>query len=136
MICELEVYYSRAAQPGCPNLCTQRPRKIFPGPTGIKKAVIKNPGTAAVLSFLIPRVGQIYNGKFLRARHFVVTAAHTRGEKRLFQSESLGRIPATVPAKCDLCSSQDLAEKVEAGLPQKTCTACHTEFLSVIALAT
>ena len=27
---------------------------------------MKNPGTAAVLSLLIPGVGQIYNGKFLR----------------------------------------------------------------------
>ena len=29
--------------------------------------MMKNPGTAAVLSFLIPGVGQIYNGTFWRA---------------------------------------------------------------------
>jgi TM2 domain-containing membrane protein YozV len=27
---------------------------------------MKNPGTAAVLSFVVPGVGQIYNGKILR----------------------------------------------------------------------
>ncbi len=30
------------------------------------------PGTAAVLSFLIPGVGQIYNGKFLRGLFWLV----------------------------------------------------------------
>ena len=33
---------------------------------------MKNPGTAAVLSFLIPGVGQIYNGKFLRAIFWLI----------------------------------------------------------------
>jgi TM2 domain-containing membrane protein YozV len=33
---------------------------------------MKNPGTAAVLSFLIPGVGQIYNGRFLRALFWLV----------------------------------------------------------------
>jgi TM2 domain-containing membrane protein YozV len=34
----------------------------------------KNPGLAAVLSFVLPGVGQIYNGSFLRAIFwFVVT---------------------------------------------------------------
>ena len=35
---------------------------------------MKNPGTAAVLSFVIPGLGQIYNGKILRAIFwFIVT---------------------------------------------------------------
>jgi len=34
---------------------------------------MKNPGTAAVLSALIPGVGQIYNGKFLRALFWLIT---------------------------------------------------------------
>jgi len=35
---------------------------------------VKNPGTAAVLSFFVPGVGQIYNGEFLRAIFwFIVT---------------------------------------------------------------
>ena len=33
---------------------------------------MRNPGTAAVLSFLIPGVGQIYNGKFLRAIFWLI----------------------------------------------------------------
>lgn len=28
---------------------------------------MRNPGTAAVLSFIVPGIGQIYNGDFLRA---------------------------------------------------------------------
>jgi len=34
--------------------------------------VMKNPGTAAVLSFLIPGVGQIYNGTFWRAIFWLI----------------------------------------------------------------
>jgi TM2 domain-containing membrane protein YozV len=35
---------------------------------------IPNPGVAAVLSFFLPGVGQLYNGKFLRAIFwFIVT---------------------------------------------------------------
>ena len=33
---------------------------------------MKNPGTAAVLSLLIPGVGQIYNGDFLRALFWLI----------------------------------------------------------------
>ena len=33
---------------------------------------MKNPGTAAVLSLLIPGVGQIYNGKFLRGIFWLI----------------------------------------------------------------
>ncbi|MEQ8277042.1 MAG: DUF5683 domain-containing protein [Deltaproteobacteria bacterium] len=33
---------------------------------------IKNPGLAAVLSFLIPGLGQIYNGHFLRGLFWLV----------------------------------------------------------------
>jgi len=33
---------------------------------------VKNPGTAAVLSFLLPGLGQIYNGDFLRALFWLV----------------------------------------------------------------
>lgn len=32
----------------------------------------KNPGTAAVLSFLVPGIGQIYNGAFLRALFWLI----------------------------------------------------------------
>jgi hypothetical protein len=33
---------------------------------------MKDPGLAAVLSFLIPGVGQIYNGEFLRALFWLI----------------------------------------------------------------
>jgi TM2 domain-containing membrane protein YozV len=33
---------------------------------------MKNPGTAAVLSFLIPGVGQIYNGTILRGVFWLI----------------------------------------------------------------
>jgi TM2 domain-containing membrane protein YozV len=35
-------------------------------------AQVKNPGTAAVLSLLIPGVGQIYNGDFLRGIFWLI----------------------------------------------------------------
>ena len=33
---------------------------------------MKNPGTAAVLSFLIPGLGQFYNGKFMRGLFWLI----------------------------------------------------------------
>ena len=33
---------------------------------------MKNPGTAAVLSFVIPGLGQFYNGKFLRGLFWLI----------------------------------------------------------------
>jgi TM2 domain-containing membrane protein YozV len=33
---------------------------------------LKNPGTAAVWSFFVPGVGQIYNGEFLRGLFWLV----------------------------------------------------------------
>jgi TM2 domain-containing membrane protein YozV len=33
---------------------------------------LRNPGTAAVLSFFVPGVGQIYNGDFLRGLFWLI----------------------------------------------------------------
>ena len=33
---------------------------------------MRNPGTAAVLSFFVPGVGQIYNGEFLRGIFWLI----------------------------------------------------------------
>jgi TM2 domain-containing membrane protein YozV len=33
---------------------------------------MKNPGLAAILSFLLPGVGQLYNGHFLRALFWLI----------------------------------------------------------------
>jgi TM2 domain-containing membrane protein YozV len=38
-------------------------------------APLRHPGTAAVLSFLIPGLGQIYNGDFLRGLFWLVVSA-------------------------------------------------------------
>ena len=37
-----------------------------------RETMMKNPGTAAVLSFLLPGVGQIYNGTFWRAIFWLI----------------------------------------------------------------
>jgi TM2 domain-containing membrane protein YozV len=37
-----------------------------------REGMMKNPGTAAVLSFFIPGVGQIYNGTFWRAIFWLI----------------------------------------------------------------
>jgi TM2 domain-containing membrane protein YozV len=36
------------------------------------EGMMKNPGTAAILSLVIPGVGQIYNGKFLRGIFWLI----------------------------------------------------------------
>jgi len=38
----------------------------------ISMKAMKNPGTAAVLSFFVPGVGQIYNGEFLRGLFWLI----------------------------------------------------------------
>ena len=41
---------------------------------------MRNPGTAAVLSFLVPGIGQIYNGTILRGVFWlIVTPGRSRG---------------------------------------------------------
>jgi TM2 domain-containing membrane protein YozV len=40
--------------------------------TGHKATHMKHPGTAAVLSLVIPGVGQIYNGDFLRGIFWLI----------------------------------------------------------------
>ena len=38
---------------------------------------MRNPGTAALLSFLLPGLGQLYNGKFLRGVLWFILAGGT-----------------------------------------------------------
>lgn len=68
------------------------------------------------------------------ARAFVVVASHLRGEVRQFQDAPV-LSSATLPPQieCDFCVEkriQRLAKAVSAGLQQRTCVSCHTEFLS------
>jgi TM2 domain-containing membrane protein YozV len=36
------------------------------------EGTVRDPGTAALLSFLVPGIGQIYNGKFLRGIFWLI----------------------------------------------------------------
>jgi TM2 domain-containing membrane protein YozV len=38
---------------------------------------MRNPGTAAILSFLLPGLGQMYNGKFLRGLLWMILGGFT-----------------------------------------------------------
>jgi TM2 domain-containing membrane protein YozV len=38
---------------------------------------MRNPGTAAILSFLLPGLGQMYNGKFLRGLLWMIVGGFT-----------------------------------------------------------
>ena len=68
-------------------------------------------------------------------RSFVLTTAHLEGRLREFEDRPVEEFPpgAETPL-CDFCAGKaaglGLAELVNAGLRQKTCPACHTEFIS------
>jgi hypothetical protein len=68
-------------------------------------------------------------------RSFVLTTANLEGRLREFEDGPIDAFPpGAEPPLCDFCASKaaglGLAEVVNAGLRQKTCPACHTEFLS------
>ena len=66
-------------------------------------------------------------------RNFAVTMAHLAGKLRDFDSGPIGNLTVAAPSRCDFCSYQllgDTLAALEAGLRQRTCPACHTEFLS------
>ena len=68
-------------------------------------------------------------------RPFVLTTAHVAGRLRDFQDGSVAELPPgfDVPV-CDFCfaraTEQNPIRTTNAGLRQRTCPACHTEFLS------
>jgi hypothetical protein len=66
-------------------------------------------------------------------RNFVVTTEHLAGKLRDFDAGPVANPDAPPPATCDFCGYQTLGDPmatVSAGLRQRTCPACHTEFLS------
>ncbi len=67
-------------------------------------------------------------------RSFVVVARHLNGDVRQFDDAPLQVLPTDMAnAGCDFCfekRSGKLAEEISAGLRQRTCAACHTEFLT------
>jgi hypothetical protein len=70
------------------------------------------------------------------ARPFVLTTAHLEGRLRAFDDGPVQQLPQEFQEapRCDFCSAKAAGlgpmETIEAGLRQKTCPACHTEFLS------
>lgn len=69
------------------------------------------------------------------ARAFVLTTAHLEGRLRAFDDGPVQHLPFGVEARlCDFCAAKAAGlgpmETTSAGLRQKTCPACHTEFLS------
>jgi hypothetical protein len=68
------------------------------------------------------------------ARPFVVVSRHLSGGVREFDDPPLESGSSSVPdVECDFCAEKRagrLAEAVSAGLRQRTCASCHTEFLS------
>jgi hypothetical protein len=67
-------------------------------------------------------------------RHFVITKKRATEGMRQFDDEPLSEYPKENIDFCDLCQSTKAGSKpleiVNAGLRQRTCPACHTEFLS------
>lgn len=67
-------------------------------------------------------------------RGFVVTAEHLEGRLRDFDATPVVATNADAPGFCDFCTFESLGngviDKLNAGLRQKTCPSCHTEFLS------
>ena len=69
------------------------------------------------------------------ARPFVLTTAHLESRLREFDDGPVEALPSGAETPlCDFCASKaaglGFAEVVAAGLRQKTCATCHTEFLS------
>ena len=70
------------------------------------------------------------------ARPFVLTTAHLERRLRAFDDGPVQQLPQGFQGAplCDFCSAKAAGlgpmETTSAGLRQKTCPACHTEFLS------
>ena len=67
-------------------------------------------------------------------RPFVVTSGHLAGKPRSFEASAVFELPSSLPPYCDFCSESSPIQRVNAGLRQRTCAGCHTEFLSAHSL--
>ena len=66
-------------------------------------------------------------------RSYVITTAHIEGRLRDYDAGPVSHLKAVILSTCDFCIHQilgDASAAVSAGLRQRTCPACHTEFLS------
>jgi hypothetical protein len=67
-------------------------------------------------------------------RGFVLTRAHAEGQLRTFDDGPISEVPAEFQGVCDFDAATDAALPLDqvaaAGMRQRTCPVCHTEFLS------
>jgi len=66
-------------------------------------------------------------------RSYVITTAHIEGRLRDYDAGPVSQEKTVLLSTCDFCMHQivgDASAAVSAGLRQRTCPACHTEFLS------
>jgi len=67
-------------------------------------------------------------------RSFVITESHIQGKSREFNDKSVQALPDNLEIQlCDFCNENkkgNSAKAVIAGLSQRTCPNCKTEFLS------
>ena len=66
-------------------------------------------------------------------RSYVITTAHIEGRLRDYDAGPVSHLKAVILSTCDFCMHRILGDApaaVSAGLRQRTCPACHTEFLS------
>jgi hypothetical protein len=68
------------------------------------------------------------------SRAFVISAGRAAGGIREFDDRPLAECPPDEIAACDFCDAKERGvppvETASRGLRQRTCAACHTEFLS------
>ena len=67
------------------------------------------------------------------ARSYVITTAHVEGRLRDFDAGPVSHLTHVLLSDCDFCLRQSLGDSLEtasAGLRQRTCASCHTEFLT------
>jgi hypothetical protein len=67
-------------------------------------------------------------------RHFVITRNRLTNGERLYNDQPIESPPSEIVQPCDFCRAQELklgpTVSVTAGLRQRTCPSCKTEFLS------
>jgi len=67
-------------------------------------------------------------------RSYVITTAHIEGRLRDYDAGPVSHLKAMILSTCDFCIHQilgDASAAASAGLRQRTCPVCRTEFLSL-----
>ena len=64
-------------------------------------------------------------------KHYVITTAHIQGRVRDAEAGSVSHMQAIlIGYTCDACLAKYYGHEAEAEKQQRTCAACHKEFLS------